>query len=403
MPIFLTLALAILVMVVLLRRRFPIGPAILAAGLFIWLCEDRTLDSLLEAARTTVTSPRSWDLLGALYFVICLEIEMRKSKTLAGMVGYVLKIIPSKKVAMAAMPAFLGLLPSIGGARFSAPIVAEIAQGEDIGKNRLAGINFWFRHIFEFASPIIPGMILACAIVQVSVADLIVHLLWASVLSFALGWTFLMTGFKTHRSAGSHAQKEGTLADFCLATVPVACVFALMVVAKTGAAVSMGLVVLAMVPVLKFAGRGVPVREIFLGACEKRLFRDVGCILLFIGLLHSTGVLADTVAALEQSALPTPAVIAAIAFVVGMLTGMSQGHVAIVMPMVAAISPGNLDLAGLALVFGVGGQMLTPTHVCLMVTIDYFKSDFFKTLAPCIMAEALLLGAFGLVSYLTWA
>ena len=55
------------------------------------------------------------------------------------------------------------------------------------------------------------------------------------------------------------------------------------------------------------------------------------------------------------------------------------------------------------LVFGVGGQMITPTHVCLIVSLDYFKADFFKTLVPVIVAEALLLGVFSAYSYLTWA
>ena len=83
---------------------------------------------------------------------------------------------------------------------------------------------------------------------------------------------------------------------------------------------------------------------------------------------------------------------------------MSQGHVAIVMPIVALLAPaGSLDLVGVALVFGVGGQMITPTHVCLIVSLDYFKADFFKTLIPVIVAEALLLGVFSAYSYLTWA
>ena len=35
--------------------------------------------------------------------------------------------------------------------------------------------------------------------------------------------------------------------------------------------------------------------------------------------------------------------------------------------------------------------MLTPTHMCLIITLNYFKADFFKTLTPVIVAEAVLL------------
>ena len=100
--------------------------------------------------------------------------------------------------------------------------------------------------------------------------------------------------------------------------------------------------------------------------------------------------------------LPVPVIIGCIAFIVGVLTGISQGHIAIVMPIVAALSMGDLDLVGVAMVFGVAGQMITPTHVCLTITVDYFKSDFFKTLKPVVVAEVALLVAFIVVSYLTW-
>jgi hypothetical protein len=91
-----------------------------------------------------------------------------------------------------------------------------------------------------------------------------------------------------------------------------------------------------------------------------------------------------------------------VSFIIGILTGLSQGHVAIVMPIVAALSMGDLDLVGVAMVFGVAGQMITPTHVCLTITVDYFKSDFFKTLIPVLIAQGALLVIFSVVSYFMW-
>ena len=177
-----------------------------------------------------------------------------------------------------------------------------------------------------------------------------------------------------------------------------------MVFGGVGAAVSMGVVAATMVFVLMGTNRAVPIRDIFIGAIEWKLLRDVTCILFFIQLLDVTGVLGQVVESFKAAPLPTPVIIAGLSFLIGVLTGMSQGHVAIVMPIVALLAPaGSLDLVGVALVFGVGGQMITPTHVCLIVSLDYFKADFFKTLIPVIVAEAALLGVFSIYSYLTWA
>ena len=77
MNIFVILALALLIIMVLLRRHVPIGPAILAAGFFIWATTAPQLHYLPDALYTTLTSTRTYDLILALYFVMCLEIELR--------------------------------------------------------------------------------------------------------------------------------------------------------------------------------------------------------------------------------------------------------------------------------------------------------------------------------------
>jgi hypothetical protein len=190
--------------------------------------------------------------------------------------------------------------------------------------------------------------------------------------------------------------------DFLLAIGSVIILFIMMVGFHLGAAVSMGAVVLIMIPVLMGTNRTVSVKDIFIGAIEKKLFRDVFSILLFIQILDETGVLAQIVSSFDGAPLPTPVIIGIVSFIVGVLTGISQGHVAIVMPIVAALAPGSLDLAGVALVFGVAGQMVTPTHMCMIVTLDYFKGDFFKMVKVSAFIELLVLSVFSAVSFLTW-
>lgn len=353
-----------------------------------------------------LTMNRTYDLLFALYFVMCLEIQLRRSGTLKGMVDALNRFFSSTKVVISSMPAFLGLLPSVGGARFSAPIVETACEGMDIKPESKAAINFWFRHICEFASPIIPGMILGCAIAHVSVADLVIHLFWMSVVAFAIGWFVMVRPLKfeekRRKAELSSEQRRTDLINVVLAIAPVLLSVVLMMAFNLSAALAMGAVVVLLIPVLLMMKRGVSVKDVFVGAADWRLLLNVGCILFFIQLLEATGILHQIITCFEGSALPVPVIIALTSFVIGILTGMSQGHVAIVMPIVAGLMPGSLDLAGVAMVFGVAGQMITPTHVCLTITIDYFKSDFFKTLVPVILAEAIVLVVFSAWTWLTW-
>lgn len=402
MNIFITLIIGMAIILIMLRRHYPIGPAILAGGLSIWLLQAPDLNHLWTAAYQTATKQRTYDLLLALYFVMCLEIELRTSGTLDGMVAALQRLFSSKKVTLAIMPAFLGLLPSLGGARFSAPIVETASKGTAISVTEKATINFWFRHIFEYSNPINPGMILACSIAMIPISSLIVHLSWISLVAFVLGWFIYLQPIKIGKHEDPEISPEEirkNIADVALSLTPVIVNFILVVFFNFGAAVSMGIVTVGMIFMLRFTCRVINVKNVFVEALDKKMILNIVCILYFVQLLTVTGTLDAVVNAFKASTLPIPIVIASVSFIIGILTGISQGHVAIVLPLVAAIAPGDLNLISIAFVFGIAGQMITPTHVCFTVTLDYFKADFFKTLRPILLVESLLIIIFSLKTY----
>ncbi|WP_405379313.1 DUF401 family protein [Phascolarctobacterium sp.] len=405
MNIFVLLTIAMGLIIILLRRHIPIGPCMLAGGLLIWAVKAPSFAFLAQAFLETLTLPRTYDILWALYFVMCLEIELRTSGALAGMVHALQRIFSSTKVTLAVMPAFLGLLPSLGGARFSAPIVEEASKDLDITQEHRAAINFWFRHIFEFSSPIIPGMIMACNIAGVTYSDFIMHICWLTVLAFIAGWFVLIRPIKCDAETDykeDALEKNQNTQDLWLSLSPVVLTFVLVVFCNLNASVGMGLVTVGLFFVLQFTKRPVSIKEIVTGALDMKMFFNVLCILYFIQILTVTNVLNEIVVAFQASPLPIPVIIGSVSFIIGVLTGMSQGHVAIVMPIVAAMQTGSLNLAGVAMAFGVAGQMLTPTHMCLVVTVDYFKSNFFQTLKPILVGEIIILTIFSAYTYMVW-
>ena len=405
MNIFALLIIAMAIIILMLRRHIPIGPCMLTGGLFIWLMKTPELHYLTQAFTETLSLPRTYDIIFALYFVMCLEIELRTSGALTGMVHALQRIFSSNRVTLAVMPAFLGLLPSLGGARFSAPIVEEASKGLGLTSDHQSAINFWFRHIFEFSSPIIPGMIMACNIAGVAYSEFITHLCWLTVLMFSVGWFVLIRPIKADsikESSGTQAADEQGWQDLWLSLSPVILTFVLVVFFNMNASVGMGVVTAGLFLVLHFTKREVSLKEVVVGAIDMKMFFNVLCILYFIQILTVTQVLQEIVTAFQSSPLPVPVIIACVSFIIGVLTGMSQGHVAIIMPIIAAMQTGSLNLAGVAMAFGVAGQMLTPTHMCLVVTVDYFKANFFKTLKPVLIGEIMLLTIFSVYTYFTW-
>ena len=395
--VFLVVIAAMILIVVLLRFKVLIGPAILSGGLLIWLFESRSFEKLWVAFTETLTMQRTWDLLLCLYFVMCLEVELRKSGSLHGMVVTLRNIFSSNKVTLAFMPAFLGLLPSLGGARFSAPIVQEASEGIAVDDEQKSAINLWFRHIFEFSNPLMPGVILACGIANVSIGDLIDQVGWVTILCFVLGWIFLIVPLKiTDPEKATNTQHDRAIdwKSLILAFGPIVTSFLLIVAFDVQAALAMGLVVVAFIPLYFWFKRPISVKSVFTESLDKKLFFNVVCILYFIQLLTVIGTLDEIVNVFNNSALPQAVIIACLSFIFGVMTGMGQGYIAIVMPIVALMAPGNIVLVGIAMVYGMAGQMVTPTHLCILVTVEYFKSRLWKTIGKCgVLSLLMILGS----------
>lgn len=391
-----------ILIVVLLRFKVLIGPAILSGGLLIWLFESRSFEKLWVAFTETLTMQRTWDLLLCLYFVMCLEVELRKTGSLHGMVVTLRNIFSSNKVTLAFMPAFLGLLPSLGGARFSAPIVQEASEGIAVDDEQKSAINLWFRHIFEFSNPLMPGVILACGIANVSIGDLIDQVGWVTILCFVLGWIFLIVPLKiTDPEKATNTQHDRTIdwKSLILAFGPIVTSFLLIVAFDVQAALAMGLVVVAFIPLYFWFKRPISVKSVFTESLDKKLFFNVVCILYFIQLLTVIGTLDEIVNVFNNSALPQAVIIACLSFIFGVMTGMGQGYIAIVMPIVALMAPGNIVLVGIAMVYGMAGQMVTPTHLCILVTVEYFKSRLWKTIGKCGVLSLLMILIFSAWTY----
>lgn len=391
-----------ILIVVLLRFKVLIGPAILSGGLLIWLFESRSFEKLWVAFTETLTMQRTWDLLLCLYFVMCLEVELRKSGSLHGMVVTLRNIFSSNKVTLAFMPAFLGLLPSLGGARFSAPIVQEASEGIAVDDEQKSAINLWFRHIFEFSNPLMPGVILACGIANVSIGDLIDQVGWVTILCFVLGWIFLIVPLKiTDPEKATNTQHDRAIdwKSLILAFGPIVTSFLLIVAFDVQAALAMGLVVVAFIPLYFWFKRPISVKSVFTESLDKKLFFNVVCILYFIQLLTVIGTLDEIVNVFNNSALPQAVIIACLSFIFGVMTGMGQGYIAIVMPIVALMAPGNIVLVGIAMVYGMAGQMVTPTHLCFLVTVEYFKSRLWKTIGKCGVLSLLMILIFSAWTY----
>lgn len=385
--------------VVLLQRRVSMGLAMFAGCVVLQLATLSSPASFFRAVLHTLQNPSTWEIIIALYFVMCLEHQLRTSGLLDAVMAAARAHLLSDKFLLAGMPAFLGFLPSVGGALFSAPLVQNASQRYDLTAEQKASINFWFRHVWEFTNPILPSLLLTSQISGIALGVLVENMAWASLATLAVGWAVCLATIREKEDIPAVAtdDEKKTCDESCrisgrraaiLTAGPIFLNILLVVVFHLAASLSMAVVVTLMILILKQPLTSIKV--MLIRALDRKMFLSIAAILLFQEVLKETDTLTGVVAQLQSSQVSTVLIGGFVALVAGLLTGTSSGFVAVSMPILAGLAPGNVTVVAVAYVMGTVGQMLSPMHMCFVVTIEYFKADFMGTLRPIIGMEVVM-------------
>lgn len=298
----------------------------------------------------------------------------------------------------AALPALIGLLPMPGGAIFSAPMVeTACATGSQTPEQKTA-INYWFRHIIEYWWPLYPGVILATTLFQIPMWKMLIQIP-LTLAAVTGGWFFILrpafrggTAASERENRDPRAPGREALRESAAIIVMIAAIFGvgpLMQFVRVGGIAAKYLpvifgVILATIWLIH-AERISPVKAIRTMASRNQismLLLAAG-IIVFKGMLMEAGTFKGVQSDLVQYHMPAVVVIAALPFIAGMVTGIAVGFVGASFPIVISLLPpavfgSELRLAYLVLAFSFGyiGMMLSPVHLCLILTKDYFKAEF---------------------------
>lgn len=376
--------------VFMLRRRLALGSTMLIAAGLLFVLTAPGFAVLKDTLILTVTSAGTWKLMAAMYLVMCLEHQLRTTGTFERFMDTVKKVF-SAKVLLAVMPGVIGFLPSLGGAIMSCPMVESASKGLVVTKEQKSTINYWFRHIGEYANPIVPGMLLASEILKVPLRDLLIVLAPFAVLAFVLGWFFLISKV-TAISADidkDAAKIKSPLSNIFMAIGPILLNIVLVILFNLDAASSLAIVILIMAIILK--QRLVHIGQMFKAAYNFNLLWGVFGIICFQNMFNTSGAVNQFLTEMAQTSVPIGFVIVVIAFMGGLLCGVGQSVIALAFPIIAAMEGLDMNLVVCAYVFGTAGQMISPVHLCYPMTVEYFHADMVKSMIPVIMMETIIM------------
>lgn len=414
------------VILVAARRHWPLETGLGFAGLGLALLSGITPWAWFDIVATTLTGQSFWTVACSLFVILLLSGVMASAGQTQRMVQSVERRISSRKAQLFLFPAFIGFFPVPGGAIFSCPMVEASARNLALSNDDKTMLNYWFRHVWELSWPLYPGLILYVGLADISLFTAVLHNWPACVAAIVGGWFLLLRHCPIEPQKSSSLPAE-TLPDSSsdkssgnvsgrspestpetpasgsilwealpLCTGIVGAFVAMKLVPQVAAgflfslAFCVGLVVclvqnrlspLALWPLVK----SPKTRSTLLIVATIFIFKDV---------IQQSDVL-DVFNRLARNQYALFVLCTVLPLLSGMLTGLMVAFVGVAFPIITTmLQQGGmwderLPWLTLAIMFGNIGQMLSPMHVCLVVTCRFFDSTLLNILrrlfVPCLV------------------
>lgn len=387
---------AFCLMLIGIRNKLGLALSILAGGLFMGLVFGLSLMELVKASGLALVQEKFLFLSAIVGLILILSDALERSgqsnRLMAALSGYLVR----PRLRLIFFPALIGLLPMPGGAVFSAPMVKAVSEDMVLGNEDRVVINYWFRHVWEMAWPLYPGIILTVALADIPVTALIAKSWPGVVAMFVIGWFFfLRTGVLNPVSLHEEvAIRRGNIGLVIKEGLP-------LIIAIVGA-VGLETLLAGYASNIPFEW-GVLTALLFAIICimvqnklgfqflvtvlmKKSLWTMllvIGAIFIFKDLMQAAGI----VQAMAASAGGGVALFAAavfLPFLVGVVAGINVAFVGATFPLLIGLLQ-SLGMEAQIVPYlilgsfsGFAGVMISPIHICFVLTCNYFETDLVK-------------------------
>ncbi|MFC1585618.1 DUF401 family protein [Fibrobacterota bacterium] len=384
--------------------------SVLAGLLVLVVWTGQPVQTVLSISWMKLSSGNTLFLLITILQVIWLSTQMAETGIMKDLTHAVINRT-SQRVSMALLPAVIGLLPMPGGALFSAPLVDDCDVEKKLEPILKARINYWFRHIWEYWWPLYPGVLLAVEISGLSILQFMLLQFSLCLLSICAGYLFLLRKV-TPQVTGAGSDDSSSLGAVFKPLLPIILVLAIYTAIKVllpqiadfNKYLPMMAGILVAQIVLQVQRPLIPVswRRIILSKTALNMVFLISLVLIYGAFVDSrlpdgTPLMSHMRSELSSWGVPLFFIIMLIPFICGLTTGVAVGMVGASFPIVMSLispDPGFRELASTVLLaYGSGyiGMILSPVHICLIVTNQHFKTGMPESILKLIKPSLFVL------------
>ena len=386
-------------LVLLLYKRVNLGIALNAAAILLALIgvEWSTIPVIIYA---TTSDQLTLSIVLATFGIMLLSQLYKETSVINRLSGSLSRILNNPKIVISVLPAVLGLLPVAGGALMSAPLVDSEADKLKLKPERKAYLNLWFRHTIFPVYPLSQILIMTAALTGTTVPSIILRQIPVVAVMVLVGY---IIGFaKLPKSeckdeTASRSDSRSSLKEFLVAFSPIlATIIVAVGLGLSGfgfSASGFDVLIATMIGLLVL----VAISKMRLNTFLKP-FKSWG-IYGITAAAYGAFLLRNTMTAVGISSIFKTFVtsgnidiiflLAIVPTILAFMTGSPSGGVATAISIFAGVLTFSPATASLIYMSAYLGYTMSPTHLCFVFTVDYFKSTLgkvYKYVIPSIIA-----------------
>ncbi len=366
---------AFIVVVFLLLRKVKLGYCLLFGSLALGILFGIHFADYFRFTLLALKDPANQRLIITLATILILANVMGETKQLERIVFLARNVIKNPKIIITAMPALIGFLPIPGGALFSAPLVEKTDIESEIDPSMRSFINYWFRHVWEYFFPLYPEVILATALTGIEMPKFILLQIPLSITAIVVGFLSII---RLKLNAKLEEDPDGNEWKILVIYIlPILIPIALILIGVTS-----WLSILIGVVISLFINR-----KDSLGILKKILKKfpwdvilNVIGVVVFKSFVENTGGIPQMVQFFTDYNFPLILITTIAPFLVGLFSGMGIVPIGVTFPLILPLTSKSNFYSTVMLAFACGfmGVMLSPAHLCFVVSNQYFDADIKK-------------------------
>ena len=395
------LFLVFVLLVFLINKKIPIGWTLILGAIFLGILFELPLSALTLNMGKASIEPATIDLLITILLILLFGELLKCCGYFQDLTFALENLIKNIKLLLILIPATIGLLPMPAGAMMSAPMVEGVGNKYNLSPEMKVSVNYWFRHILEFIFPLYQGVIISASVLNVKISRIILAQIPLSLAMILSGVLFLNSKIKVERKNNPKTVEfVKNIDNASMMGLAFKGLWPVILVVLLNLILGMNLALALVVTIIfLFVIRKVSLKDI--GSMIKRSF-SLDIVILILGvmifkkLITVSGGIGVIPQSLSNFGISPVFAVCLVPFIVGILTGMSSAFVGISYPILFFfLSPNGVNYGYVMLAYGSGftGVMLSPVHLCLVLTKDYFKASFRRVYLLILPAGLFLLAS----------